>query len=503
MTEIIFIVILTIALIAAIGIILYLVLSKSRKIKIEQISKEANKQRKQILANGYREINDQKVTFQKEKEFEMLEITNEKNRIKNEMISIEKDREILETKERRLEAKEFDLEKRSKDYDLKTSEIISTLENISGFSKTEAKDLLLKKVEEKVSKELSSYVKNAELVAHAEAKAKSNMIIIGAMEKYVTDVVNEKTSNIVKLPNDEMKGRVIGKEGRNIKAFEQYGGVDIVVDETPGIVTVSSFNPIRREIATKTLEKLVVDGRIQPVKIESELLKQEQEIENIIIETGYTTIRELNIKDMDINLVKLIGKLKYRTSYGQSVLHHSIEVAKLAGTIAAELGLDTKQAIRAGLLHDIGKAVDFEEEGSHVILGAEAAKKYGESEVVINTIESHHEDAPKNSEIAVIVSIADSISASRPGARNNTISDFISRMKEVEKIGNAIPGVKTTYALQSGRQIRVIVDPLEVSDEELYTIVEKMKEGIQQAVVIPGEITITVIREKREIRVIK
>ncbi|AUF83659.1 ribonuclease Y [Mesoplasma syrphidae] len=503
MVQIIIIAILTIAIIGAASLIIWMLVSKSRKHQIEKAIKVAKIERKQILGSAYREINDIKLAFEKEKEFEFLEIANEKTRIKNQLSAIEKDRERLELKEKRLELKENDLEKRAKEYDKRISEIISLLEQISEMSKEEAKALLLKKVEQKSSKELSTFIKNAELVAHSRAKAISDQIIIGAMEKYTTNVVNEKTSNIVKLPSDEMKGRVIGKDGRNIKAFEQYGGVDILVDETPGVVTISSFNPIRREIATRTLEKLIADGRIQPVKIESEIEKQRLELEDIIIETGYQTIRELNISNMDIELVKLIGRLKYRTSYGQSVLMHSLEVAKIAGAIAAELKLNIKEAIRAGLLHDIGKAVDFEEEGSHVLLGVKIAKKYGESEIVINAIESHHEDVPKNSEIAAIVSIADSISASRPGARNNTISEFISRMTEIEKIGNDIPGVNQTYALQSGRQIRVIVDPMQVSDAELYQIVEKVKEGVLKAVIVPGEITITVIREKREIYIIK
>ncbi|WP_027063149.1 ribonuclease Y [Mesoplasma seiffertii] len=503
MIQTIIIVILTITIIGAVSFIVWMLVSKSRKHQISKAIKAAKNERKQILGNAYREINDLKQAFEKEKQFELLEVTNEKQRIKNHRLEIEKDRDRLDLKEKRLESKENDLEKRAKEYDKRISEIISLLEEISEMSKDEAKELLLKKVEEKTAKELSTYVKNAELVAHSKAKTISDQIIIGAMEKYTTNVVNEKTSNIVKLPSDEMKGRVIGKDGRNIKAFEQYGGVDILVDETPGVVTVSSFNPIRREIATRALEKLIGDGRIQPVKIESEIEKQRLELEDIIIETGYQTIRELNISDMDIELVKLIGRLKYRTSYGQSVLMHSIEVAKIAGAIAAELKLNIKEAIRAGLLHDIGKAVDFEEEGSHVILGVTIAKKYGESEIVVNAIESHHEDVPKNSEIAAIVSIADSISASRPGARNNTISEFISRMTEIEKVGNDIPGVNQTYALQSGRQIRVIVDPMQVNDTELYQIIEKVKEGILKTVVVPGEITITVIREKREIYIIK
>ncbi|WP_031542984.1 ribonuclease Y [Mesoplasma photuris] len=495
--------ILGVTLLITISFFVYFLFSKSRKKKIKIAEKEAKQKAKIILEKSYREINNLKSTFENEKRNLESELETEKNRLKSERKILEKEQDLLEYKENRIISKELDIEKRKKEYDEKVNEVLKKLETISGLSQKEAKNIILEQVETRLGNEIVSLVKNAELVAYTRAKEISNNIIIEAMQKYATDIVNEKTSNIVKLPNDEMKGRVIGKDGRNIKAFEQYGGVDILVDETPGVVTISSFNPIRREIATRVLEKLIKDGRIQPVKIESELEIEAKELEATIIEKGYETIRELNINDMDIEMVKLVGKLKYRTSYGQSVLLHSIEVAKIAGSIAAELGLDVKEAVRAGLLHDIGKAVDFEEEGSHVLLGKKVAKRYGESDIVINTIASHHEDEPKNSEIAAIVAIADSISASRPGARNNTISDFISRMKEIEKICNEIPGVNQSYALQSGRQIRVIVDPIEVSDAELMNIVKRVEKGIVDNVIIPGEITITVIREKREIHIIK
>ncbi|SYV96065.1 Ribonuclease Y [Mycoplasma putrefaciens] len=351
--------------------------------------------------------------------------------------------------------------------------------------------------------ELGTILKNAEIEAHAKSKAIATQIMITAMERLKVDVVNQRTSNIVKLPNDDMKGRIIGKDGRNMKTFEQVGGVDIVIDETPNVITVSSFNPIRREIATRALENLISDGRIQPVKIEQELKKQEAEVDEIINESGIKTIEELKINDLDFELVKLIGKLRFRTSYGQNVLAHSIEVAKISGMIASELGLDANKAIRAGLLHDIGKALDFENQGSHVNLGAEIAKKYGEDEIIINAIESHHEDVEKTNEISAIVAIADTISASRPGARNNAIGEFVLRMHEIEKIGNQIPGVAKTYALQSGRQIRLIVDPVAVSDLELSLVLQQMTDAIKKQVVVPGEITITVIREKKEIQVLK
>lgn len=476
--------------------------SESRKRKIQEIEKEAKQIRKQILTKGYREVNELKLEFQREQEKKTHELELKKLKFQSDLTSLNEKEKRLDIRQKRLDGYELALEKRSKEYDQKVSQVIETLENISGMSSKEAKELLMKQVKNRTQKEIGSYLKNIELDTHAKAKMISNNIIIGAMERYTSEIVNERTTNIVKLPNDEIKGRIIGREGRNMRALEQYGGVEVIIDETPGIVTISSFNPIRREIATKTLEKLLVDGRIQPNKIELELKKQEKELDNIIFEVGQKTVQELGILGMDIELVKLVGKLKYRTSYGQSVLIHSLEVAKIAGMIAVELGLNIFQAIRAGLLHDIGKAVDFEQEGTHVTLGAELARKYNEDEVVINTIESHHEDVPKNSAIAAIVSIADTISASRPGARNNTIDDFFKRMNQIETICNNIAGVDHTYAFQSGRQIRIIIDPNVVGDSDMNDLLLTVKNEISKNVVVPGEVTITAIREKRVITII-
>ncbi|WP_434342333.1 ribonuclease Y [Mycoplasma capricolum] len=485
------------------SIALYLWKSKSRKRLVEQYTKEAKQAKKQILANGYKEISEAKMLFLKRSELEKNELDRVKEQLELRSNDLKRNQEIVESKSQRLDASLLDLEKRKFLLDKKEEYLIKVLEDASGLTKSQAKELLIKQVKNKSEKELISILKNAELQAHSNSKMIANNIIISAMERIKVELTSQRTTNIVKLPSDDLKGRIIGKDGRNMKAFEQIGGVDIVIDETPNTVVVSSFNPIRREIATRTLEQLIIDGRIQPVKIENELKKQEQELEYIIQETGLSTIKELNINDIDIELVKLIGKLKFRTSYGQNVLAHSIEVAKLSGAIASELGLDVEKAIRAGLLHDIGKAIDFEKQGSHVVLGAEIAKKYNEDPIVINCIESHHEDKEKESEIAAIVAIADSISASRPGARYNAIDEFILRMTEIEKIGNSIPGVAKTYALQSGRQIRLIVDPLVVSDLDLAMILEKMKEEIKNKVIIPGEITITVIRERKETDVLK
>lgn len=503
MIEIIFLVLLSVTLLISLIFCAWLIFSKNRKTLIKASEKEAKIAKKTILANGYREINELKLEIQREREMKIHELDLEAMRIQGDSALLEKEITLNKVKQQRLDAYEITLEKRNKEYDQKIDYIITGLEEISGISREEAKEALMEHVSFKIHKEVNSRIKNAELKAQNDAKVLANNIIIGAMEKYATEIVNEKTTNIVKLPSNDLKGRIIGKEGRNIKAFEQYGGVDIIIDENPEIVSISSFNPIRREIATRTLNKLLVDGRIQPAKIEKELLNQEMQLDDIILEEGTKVVNELEINDIDIEMIKLIGKLKYRTSYGQNVLLHSVEVAKIAGAIAAELGLNIKDAVRAGLLHDIGKVVDFEQDGNHVILGVNVARKFGENDVVINSIAAHHEDVAKETPIAAIVGIADSISAARPGARNNTLDDFFHRMKDIEEICNSIPGVDKAYALQSGRQIRVIVDPAVINDDDMLEIVQRIKEAIRTNVVIPGGITLTVIREKREIEIIK
>ncbi|ATZ17436.1 ribonuclease Y [Williamsoniiplasma luminosum] len=503
MTEKIIIGLLSFFLIVAIGLILWIYISKSRKKTLENIKKEAKQERKNIISNAYRDISEMKISFQREREVKIHEMELIKNRILLKEDVLDKDQEILKIRQARLDGYEIALEKRSQEYDFKISEVITSLEAISGYSKEEAKQYLIEQVKQRSKLEINTFLKNAKLEAYNKAKDVGANILVEAMEKFVTNVVNEKTTNLIRLPNDEIKGRIIGKDGRNIKAFEQFGGVDIIIDETPEVVTISSFNPIRREIATKTLEKLILDGRIQPSRIEQELLKQKEELDEIILETGQKTVQELGILDMDIELVKLIGRLKYRTSYGQNVLIHCIEVAKLSGSIAAELGLNIKDAIRGGLLHDIGKAVDFEIEGNHTTLGIEKATLYGENEVVINAIAAHHEEVPKTSLISAIVSIADSMSAARPGARNNSVDEFFKRMSTLEKVITKLTGVDKVYALQSGRQIRVIVDPNIVGDNDMANLIEEIREQIMNNVTIPGEITITIIRETREIKIIK
>lgn len=383
------------------------------------------------------------------------------------------------------------------EYQQKIEIEIDQLEKISGFSQHEAKQELIKKVEKNLSLELNKMVKNSEYNSKIRAKEIANSIVADAIERYASNFVVDKSISYVKLPNDEMKGRIIGKEGRNIKSFEMIAGVDIIIDDTPEVIQISSFNPIRREIATRALDDLIKDGRIHPIRIEESLKFHEQEItENFKID-GQNVIDELKLADIHPELVSYLGRLKYRTSYGQNVLMHSYEVAKISGLIAAELGLDTKIAKRAGLFHDIGKAADYELEGSHVHNGVILAKKFGESEIVINAIHAHHGDVPKNNVYSVIVSAADTISAARPGARNNSLEAFITRIKEIEDLCKGIKGVEKAYAVQAGRQIRVMVNPKIINDYDAHILAKDLKEKLETFVTIPGDIHITVIREVR------
>jgi len=492
------IIILSIATLASLGAVVYLLVSKSRKHQIEQAKKAADKERKVIVGHGYKEINDQKKAFSQEKALFQEALKTERHQLDQDKMMVQKMNTQLNLREQKILERDAELIERKKQLDLLNEELVKQLEQTSGLNKVEARKKIMKAVEKTATNEINSYLKDQELHARITAKQKAANIIVQAMEKYWTDFVDEKTITTVPIEEDELKGRIIGKEGRNIRAFEQYGGVDIIIDDTPNMVQVSSFNPIRREIAVRALKKLIDDKRIQPARIEQELLVQEKIMDDNILEIGHDVVEELQINDLAPELIYLVGKLKFRTSYSQNVLAHSIEVAKISGEIANELNLDSNLATRAGLLHDIGKAIDFEQGGNHVSLGTDVAMKYGENALVVNAIAAHHEDEPKASIYAEIVAIADGISASRPGARNNLLEDFLKRMSEIERICNEVPGVVKTYALQSGRQIRVIVNPTDVSDYDLMKLSEELKAKIRTNVVIPGDVTLTVIRESRE-----
>ena len=382
-------------------------------------------------------------------------------------------------------------------------EQIALLEKISGFSKEKARELVMKKVEEEMSKEISIYLKDREDEAKLEADKKAKDILVSSMQRYSNDVSSEQTVTTVELPNDEMKGRIIGREGRNIRTIEAVTGVDLIIDDTPEVIVLSSFDPLRRQIAKVTLETLIKDGRIHPARIEELYDKVCEDYKKLIREKGEEALFELGLSKVDPELVELIGKLAFRTSYGQDVLQHSVEVAHLAGLMAAELGENVMLAKRAGLLHDIGKAIDFETDGSHVEIGADLAKKFHEDKVVLNAIESHHGDKKAEYVIAELVAIADTLSAARPGARNDSLENYVKRLEELEKIGNEIEGVDKTFAMQAGRELRVIVKPEQIDDLTSYKVAREIKDKIEETMQYHGTIKVVVIRETRAEEVAK
>jgi ribonuclease Y len=377
------------------------------------------------------------------------------------------------------------------------------LEQISGMTMEQAKEYILEKAREEARLEAARILKAEEEKALQEADRKAKEYIATAIQKYASDLAAETTVSVVTLPSDDMKGRIIGREGRNIRTFENLTGINLIIDDTPEAVTLSSFDPIRREIAKRTLEKLILDGRIHPARIEEVYNKVKEEIEEEFKEVGEDAVFELGLSGIHPEIIKLLGRLKFRTSYGQNVLQHSLEVAHIAGIMADELGIDSKTARRAGLLHDIGKAVDHEVQGSHDKIGAELARKYKEPEAVINAIEAHHGLAPFGSIEAILVQTADAISASRPGARRETLESYIRRLEQLEKIANSFEGVEKCYAMQAGREVRVIVKPEQISDEEAEILARDLARKIEEEMEYPGQIKVTVIREHRAVEYAK
>ena len=374
---------------------------------------------------------------------------------------------------------------------------LQELERISGLTLTEAKQYLLKTIEEEVKHESAIMIKEIEAKAKLEADKKAREIITNAIQKCAVDHVVDTTVSVVPLPSDEMKGRIIGREGRNIRTLETLTGIDLIIDDTPEAVILSGFDPIRREIARIALEKLIVDGRIHPARIEEMVEKAKKEVEVIIREEGEAATFETGVHGLHPEIVRLLGKMKFRTSYGQNVLRHSIEVSNLAGLMASELGLDVRLAKRAGLLHDIGKSVDYEVEGSHVAIGANLCRKYGENAIVINAVEAHHGDVDPETAIAVIVQAADTISAARPGARRETLETYIKRLQKLEEIATSFKGVDKSYAIQAGREVRIMVAPEEVDDNGLVLLARDVTKRIENDLEYPGQIKVSIIRETR------
>ena len=471
---------------------------------IEQAKKEAEKTKRESILETKQEMHKLKLDTDKEVKEKKQELKESEERLLQRENNIDRRDLALQSREDAANEREnalLEKQKEIQEHEEKMEELerqqIEKLEEISGYSSKEAHDVLMQKVSDEMSKEVALYIKQKESEAKIESDNLAKEMLINSMQRYAADVTNTQTVCVISLPNDEMKGRIIGREGRNVRTIEAVTGVDLIIDDTPEAIVISSFDPLRREIAKLTLETLISDGRIHPARIEEVYDKTCKDVQATIRQYGRDAIYSLGISKMDAELIEIVGKLHFRTSYSQNALQHSIEVANISGLLAGELGENVNLAKRAGLLHDIGKAIDFEMEGSHVQIGAELARKYGEDEVVINAILSHHGDVPSTSIISSIVAIADTISASRPGARNDTSENYFQRLEQLEAIGNEVNGVEKSYAVQAGRELRVMVKPEEIDDLGSFQIAREIKEKIENEMQYPGTIKITVIRETR------
>ena len=493
---------------AVIVIVTYMIRKKNLATKAADMISDAVRKAEEAKKNSLAEIKAESLRVREETDKEIKERKQElkelEDRLDKRETSLDKREELLQVRSNNLDKKDDDIldkQKKLQDKDEKIDEILKKqmekLEEISKLKRDKAHDLIMKKVEDSMSLEIADYIKEEEQKAKLNAHEVAKGIIVSAMQRYSADVTNEQTVSTIALPSDDMKGRLIGREGRNIKTIEAVTGVDLIIDDTPEAIVISSFDPLRREIAKITIETLIKDGRIHPTRIEEIYTKTCNDINTKITDLGNNAIYDLGLGKVDAELINIIGRLNYRTSYGQNALQHSMEVAYLCGLMASELGENISLARRAGLLHDIGKAIDYEVEGSHVELGVMLAKKYHEDEVVINAIASHHGDTEPKSIIAILVQIADTLSAARPGARNDSIENYVKRLEQLETIGNSFEGVEKTYAMQAGREVRVMVKPEEIDDAKARIIARNMKEKIESEMQYPGTVKITVIRETR------
>ncbi len=469
--------------------------------KAREILDEALKTAEAKKREGLLEVKEESIRAKNELDKEIKDRRAEaqrfERRVQQKEESVEKKLDQLEKREAAMTAKEEDLAKKKEVISKLNEQRLQELERISGLTSEQAKDYLLKIVEDDVKHETAVLIKEMENKAKEEADKKAKEYVIGAIQKCAADHVSEASISVVQLPSDEMKGRIIGREGRNIKTLETLTGVELIIDDTPEAVVLSGFDPIRREVARIALERLIVDGRIHPARIEEAVEKARKEVETVMKEEGEAACLDVGVHGIHPELVRLLGKMKYRTSYGQNMLKHSVEVAQLCGLLAAELGLDVRLAKRAGLLHDIGKSVDHEMEGSHVQLGTELCRKYKESATVINAVEAHHGDVEPTSLIACIVQAADAISAARPGARRETLETYTTRLKQLEDIANNYKGVEKSFAIQAGREIRVMVVPEQITDDEMVLLARDISKQIEDELEYPGQIKVSVIRESR------
>ena len=473
---------------------------------IEEAEQKAEMLKKEALLQAKDQFYQEKAEFEKETIEKRQEIQNLERRLLQRESHLDKKMELLDTKEADIGRREKTLiqqEKATQEQERKIAALLEKqriqLENIAKMSSEEAKRLLMESLENEAKHESAKRIKKIEEEAREIADKKSKEIISLAIQRYAGEYVAERTVSVVNLPNEEMKGRIIGREGRNIRALEAATGIDLIIDDTPEAVILSGFNPVRREIARIALERLVSDGRIHPARIEEIVQKVEQEVETSIREAGEQATFDVGVHGMHPELIKLIGRLKYRTSFAQNVYQHSLEVAFLCGVMAAELGVNVKQAKRAGLLHDIGKAVDHEVEGSHGKIGAELARKYGESSTVVHAIASHHEEEKPESILDILVEAADALSGARPGARREMLETYVKRLEDLEKIAQSFPGVEKSYAIQAGREIRIMVQPDRISDEDSVILCRDIARKIEKELTYPGQIKVTVIRETRSV----
>lgn len=482
----------------------YVQLGKDAKKIIEDAEKAGELRQKELVAEAKEDIQKLRNEYSNEVKDKKRELQEEANKLErretildNRSLNLDKREDSLVSKENKLEERLADVEKRNNKIGELIEEQEKKLNEIASLSKDEAREIVFKKLEEEMNMEMAIYIKDEVEKAKYEATHKSQVILANAIQQYANETIQEKTVSVVALPNDEMKGRIIGREGRNIRTIEAVTGVDLIIDDTPDSVVISCFDPIRREIARRTLEILVSDGRIQPPRIEEVYNKCTKELENEMREEGEKAVFETGIGKVHPDLVKLIGRLHFRTSYGQNALAHSKEVAFLAGKLAAEIGEDEILARRAGLLHDIGKSTDHEKEGSHVEIGVEIATRFRENDVVINSIASHHGEVEPTHVIATLVAAADTLSAARPGARSESLDNYIKRLQQLEELTNEYKGVEKTYALQAGRELRIIVKPEVLSDAEAYKLARDIKQKIESTMNYPGTIKVIVIRETR------
>ena len=469
---------------------------KAREI-IDNALKTAEEKKREGLLEVKEESIKTKNELERETKERRAELSRQERRLQQKEENVDKKTDAIEKKEAALQAKEEALNKQREEVSKLNEQRVQELERISGLTSEQAKEYLLKIVEDDVKHETAVLVKELDQKAREEANKKAREYVVNAIQKCAADHVAETTISVVPLPGDDMKGRIIGREGRNIRTLETLTGVDLIIDDTPEAVVLSAFDPVRREVARIALEKLIVDGRIHPARIEELVEKAQREVENTIREEGEAATLETGVHGLNPELVKLLGRMKYRTSYGQNALKHSIEVSLLCGLLAAEIGVDIRLAKRAGLLHDIGKAVDHEKEGSHIELGVEICRKFKESAVVINSVESHHGDVEPQSLIACLVQAADTISAARPGARRETLDAYTNRLKQLEDITNSYKGVEKSFAVQAGREVRIMVIPDQVSDDDMVLMARDISKQIETEMNYPGQIKVNVIRESR------